>query len=116
MVVISTVSSNENGSVKIYENHESKIRDASARVSRSATLDGGAVITHNGFCDGDLQFDIRTNRLTQTEAEQLWDLFTDETQLIASTELGVYVGAIERLKIDRGDVRFVFLVKEKISN
>jgi hypothetical protein len=106
-----TQSTESNAAVVIKEKAKSKIRDARARVSRSATLDGGAVIEHLGFSDGDRQLDILA-QLNETVSGYIWDIFTDETFINISTSDGFFYGVIDRLKVDNGDMQMTLLIKE----
>lgn len=112
MISISKITqATQNGSLIIWESKKSKIRDAAARVSRTATLDGGAVIEHLGFSDGDRSFEISA-KLSQSQSEVLWSIFTNQTFLNISTEDGFFYGSIERCKVDNGIAKLTFLVKE----
>lgn len=116
LIHISTTTSNANAPIRIRPGVNTRIRNASARVSRTATLDGGTVLTHSGFADGDMTFDVRTSALTRAEAEALWGLFKDETGFTISCEEGCFEGAIQRLNLEPHPVRFKFYVKERLSS
>jgi hypothetical protein len=90
---------------------DSEIIVSSARVKRTATLDGGAVIDHQGYSVGDRTIELR-GMVTETEAADLWAAFKESTYLILHTIDGSFYGAISDLKIDRGDLRLTFLAKE----
>ena len=89
----------------------SRLRNESARVSRYATLDGGCVIDHQGFSDGDRTLDIRA-KWTQEQAVILWELFRDETFLNVATPDGFFYGVIETMNDENGNGRLTILVKE----
>lgn len=89
----------------------SRFRSESARVSRSATLDGGCVIDHQGFSDGDRTLDIRA-LWTEAQAAVLWYLFRTTTFLNISTREGFFYGVIESMQDENGNGRLSILVKE----
>lgn len=111
IISISKVTGDATGFLKFRPSPKSEFKKSQARVSRSATLDGGAVIDHQGVCDGDREFTIRTV-LDETDSETLKSLYEDNTFLLIAVDGGVYYGAISRLNIDRGDVSLTFLVQE----
>jgi len=106
-----TQSTESNAAVIIREKAKSKIKNAAARVSRSATLDGGAVIEHLGFSDGDRQLDIFA-RIDESMSSNVWSIFTGETFINISTADGFFYGVIDRLKVDNGDMQMTLLIKE----
>jgi len=93
------------------ESKQSRLRNEAARVSRSATLDGGCVIDHQGFSDGDRTLDIRA-RLEQAQADILWELFRTATFLNVATPEGFFYGVIESMQDEGGNGRLSILVKE----
>ena len=97
--------------VIIRESLDSGLRNESARVSRSATLDGGCIIDHQGFSDSDRTLDIRA-RLTQDDADILWEIFTTQTFVNVATRDGFFYGVIDSMRDENGDIRFSILVKE----
>lgn len=108
---MTTMSTGSAASVIIKENPASKTRNERARVSRYATLDGGSVIDHQGFSDGDRTFDIRAS-MSADEAELLWSMFRSQTYLNISTRDGFFYGVIESMDDDSGKVSLSILVKE----
>lgn len=90
---------------------ESDVYVSQPRVKRTATLDGGAVIDHQGYSVGDRTIEIKA-QISETEAAAVWALHEDATYLILHTWAGSFYGAISDLRIDRGDMRLTFLVKE----
>ena len=80
-------------------------------MTRTATLDGGAVIDHRGFSDGDRAFEIEAN-LTAAEADALWYMHRNETLLHISCPEGFFTGAISEIKADGGRLKMTFLAKE----
>jgi hypothetical protein len=102
----------EDGSVLLMPGPRSKLWERQARVSRSATLDGGAVIDHQGVSDGDRTFYISAANIEESVANRLLDMFENQTILTIATEKGFFRGSIDRLKIDGNSVICNFIVQE----
>jgi hypothetical protein len=113
MIAISktTQATGDGAAIIFQELPQSRLRNEAARVSRSATLDGGCVIDHQGFSDSDRTFDIRTKE-TRERANILWGLFTSQAFLNISTPEGFFYGVIENMADENGNVRLSILVKE----
>lgn len=111
MIAISKLTVDTDGALIINENLNTTLYDADARVSRSATLDGGVVIDHSGFVDGDRTLSINCT-LSATEDEILRTLFENETIVYVSTKNGFYSGVISRLNGDHGNRQLTILLKE----
>ena len=108
---MTTQATGEGAAILIRELPSSRLRDEASRVSRSATLDGGCVIDHQGFSDADRTFDVRAN-LFKNEADVLWNFFRSQTYVNISTSEGFFYGVIENMADANGNVRLSLLVKE----
>lgn len=84
------------------------------RVSRSATLDGGAVITDHGFADGDRTIRVKL-RPNATQYATLNRLCRTYPLLIVSTVELCALAACETFEQDDGEVTLTFLVQSKLS-
>ena len=115
MIGISTLTQNTAGAIT-FDAREKKtsIRNATARVSRSATLDGGAVINHMGFSHGDRTLQIYA-RLTETDADALWAIFILGVMVNVATDEGMYRAAIEALNIDTTPIKMTIIIKESLT-
>jgi len=114
MIAISTITQNTEGALILEVLPSSRFREGRARATRSATLDGGCVIDHQGFSQGDRTFTIRAN-VTENQAGILDQVFQNETLLCLSTAEGVFRGVISTLNLRNGDMRMTFLVKERMN-
>lgn len=112
MISISAITQNTSGNVVIDYDLESDIRTNTSRVSRIATLDGGSTITHSGYSDSDRTLRI-TGRINETDSETLWDLFDNETFMLFSIPDGLYLGVIQSLNIDNGELSMSILINNK---
>lgn len=106
------ITASETGNVIIKDDARSTIKSNTARVSRVATLDGGVVITHSGFSDGDRTLSI-SGRTSAADEDILWTLFRYQTFLLFSTPDGLFYGSIKSLQTDNGKLSISILVKEK---
>lgn len=85
------------------------------RVTRTATLDGGATFTDTGYSDADRTIEVTQERATRDEYEKLRFLMKNFELLILCQDDGAYLGAMSQLLVEGGDVTVVFLVREKKS-
>lgn len=108
MITISKLTSGD--SIVIDEKPNSILYDATARVSKTKTLDGGVVVDHRGFAVGDRTVEIKCE-LSATDEATLRTLFENETIVYISTKDGFYSGAIERLRGGYGNIEFAISLK-----
>jgi hypothetical protein len=113
-ITITTIDTQENGHIAFNALPDSDFRSTSVRVSRTPTLDGGSVIDHRGFTDGDRSFEIRAD-LSEAEADLLWYMYRAFNLVRISCKEGVFSGVISEMKDETGLVTFTFLVKESLT-
>ena len=106
------ISAEAGSAVIIKDDSRSTIKEYSPRVSRSATLDGGAVIENLGYSDGDREISIISEVDSEKEI-RLQSMVRDELYLVVSTRDGVFYGAIDSLTIDRGSLKIKILAQER---
>jgi hypothetical protein len=114
MISISYIEANASGSVVIEEDPKSQLRDAAARVTRSGTLDGGAVIVHQGYSDGDNTFIVR-GIVTEAQETVLDNMFQTQALVHISSAKGFFIGAIASLRTDNGALVMTILIESKLS-
>ena len=114
MISISTLTPQTVSSVIFDEDPKSKLRELTARASRTGTLDGECVITHSGVTDADRTLDIRAT-LTEDQADDLQAIHENNLFLMLSCKQGLFYGVIDTCNISNGDLRMKFLVQEKMS-
>jgi len=113
MIAISKITQGTAGAIVLAEKRGSKLYDGRARVSRSATLDGGVVLDHQGYVAGDRALRLKTE-LSETEEATLKTLFENETLVYVATADGFFSGAIEGLSGDGGVLDVTILLKEAV--
>jgi len=106
------ISAEAGSAVIIKDDSRSTIKEYSPRVSRSPTLDGGAVIENLGYSDGDREINI-ASMVDQEVETKLQSMVRDELYLVVSTRDGVFFGAIDSLKVDRGSLNLKILAQER---
>lgn len=111
MITLTTASSNANAPLLIREGPGTNFGNLAPRVSRAATLDGNAVVTHLGYSAGDRTFLIEWPEISDDDRDILRDWVQTETQFVLGCREGLFLGAIEALRIDVDPVRFQFLVE-----
>jgi len=116
MISITTTTSQTNAAVLI-KNYKvgSDIQDGSARISKNKTLDGAVAIIHNGFVEGDRTLKVE-GRLSETESDVLWDIFSTETFVNIAIPDGLFDGVIARLKRKYGVITMTLELKEKLTS
>lgn len=101
------------GNVRIHALADSGLDALSRRVTRRATIDGGAWIDDFGFSDGDRTFSVKAH-LDVKSFEQVRGYVRAYDRLLLCTADGVFRGAIE--DVSRRDVaEFNFLVEERVD-
>ena len=81
----------------------SDLSASTRRVTRTATLDGNAVIIDNGYTAADSTLAIEA-WLTESEQQRLQHLIQIYPEIIASTQEGCYLGVIDSVR-QNGDGR-----------
>jgi hypothetical protein len=115
MFVISTITYHEAGSVVFRRIRNSKsAADASRRISRTQTLDGGVVLIDSGCSEGDRTFELYSSGMRER-----WliarELFLQQPLVYLSVDEGFYSGVIEKIQLQDGKLYIKFLPKEKIA-
>ena len=95
---------------------DSQMFDKVRRVSRSATLDGGAFITDFGYTDSDRNFTFRINRPSRDAQVAIERFMRTYSEIGVATYDGFYVGTISGTSINAGIMELVILVKERLSD
>ena len=75
----------------------SDLSASTRRVTRTATLDGNAVIIDNGYTAADSTLAIEA-RLTKSEEQRLQHLMRIYPEIIATTPEGCYLGVIDSVR------------------
>lgn len=116
MIGISSPTFDINGSFVFHKLAEGSDVDSIARrVTRTATLDGGAYIYDGGFSDGDRTLIINLEGVERDVADGLALLVKNYPLLNFSLPGGVYEGAVEKYSAEGGVVKMRVLIKQKIS-
>ena len=94
----------------------SNLSASTRRVTRTATLDGQAVIIENGYMSSDSTLAIEA-ALTEAEAQRLHHLMQIYPEIIASTPDGCYLGVMDSVR-QGGDGRLAisFLIQRTLTH
>jgi len=87
----------------------------SRRVSRVATLDGGAAINDFGYSIADRTLTITWRPRTREQAENVRRMVQSYGRLIVSFRDGCYLGAPERLTPLDDSVSLTFLIEKRLD-
>ncbi len=112
MISISTITAGT--SVVLRELPSSKLKEKTARISRTATLDGGVYIEHGGYTDGDRTLRIEAV-VDAVQAAALKMIFEGQTLVTVSMDDGLFLGAIQYMAVDNGDLKMTIYIKEKME-
>lgn len=112
MISISTITASTTGNVVLKQDVSSEVGAKTARVTRTATLDGGVYINHSGYTDGDRTLRIKGN-VNAEQSTILSNIFEDYTSSLISIKDGLYFGAISTLSTENGKLAMTFLIEQK---
>lgn len=102
------------GHMVINASDESEFNRQDRRVSRTATLDGGAFLYHGGTRSADRTFMVRA-RLNSDAWAQLKRLHESYDEITCAIADGVFSAAIEYLDYTNGRCEARIIAREKIS-
>lgn len=86
----------------------------SRRVSRTATLDGGALIVDNGYTASDATFTISVPQITFEARLSLLETIKNHSYLVISCKAGCFLGVVEKVDEANG-FKIRFLVSEQLN-
>lgn len=84
------------------------------RVSRTATLDGGAIIADYGYTDADRTLTVE-GIMTFEQYQQLGEMVGIYPLLTLACREGLFQGAIQTMSRTADGARFTFLVGERLA-
>jgi len=114
MIGFQSIAFSAYGPVVILDRGSAKTMDNRRRVSRSATLDGGCVITDRGFSDGDRTVRLRTD-VDESARDVLWSWFRTSSGIVLSLDDGCYTAYLESLSFEGTEMDAKILIKERLS-
>jgi len=115
LVAISAPSADPDGHVFLLTTHDSAAGEVTRRASRIATLDGGAVMSDQGFSDADRKLELQWSPIdsAQTDAvERLVRLYALVTVVIPA---GVFRAAPSAYTPRADNAQLQLLITERIS-
>jgi len=112
MISIAMTIFDPSGHVTIMDTSKCNFGKKPARVSRSATLDGGAVITHSGVSHGDRTFTLDC-QISEAQETAINYIHENATSVLVSCSEGVFLGAISDLETYEGKLKATILIKSK---
>jgi len=93
-----------------------KNRQGARRVSRTATLDGGVVITDTGHSDGDRDIVIEVPDASITCVDFARYIVENYSLVTVAAEDGAYEAVPESYSVDKGTLEIKLLIKQKLSS
>ena len=104
-----------NGHARIMNALPGGMSDFSLRVSRVATLDGGAAINNFGYSDADLTMDIRWPATDEAIVESVRRMAKIYSRLIIATAEGCFVGAPASFSLSDGEAGIQILIEKRLN-
>lgn len=93
----------------------SRYGETRRRVSRTATLDGGAVLSDLGATEADRTLEITARRITPAQAAAAERLARTYPTVVVSTPAGCFRGALEAVLRQSDELRLTVLVTERLD-
>lgn len=112
MISISMPVRDTEGSIVLYKTEFCKFGNTTARVTRTPTLDGGAVIVHSGISAADRTLNLDMV-LTAEEESALKYIYNASQFILVSLSDGFFYGAISEMNINNGKLKATILIKQK---
>jgi hypothetical protein len=112
MIALSTI---EAGDCIVLNTGSQTIKENTRRLSRTATLDGGAVITDGGLSEADRTFEFTVKNVPEYIRDALWALFLRESRVHLACPEGVFAGYLQRIRIAGADIAISFMVHENLT-
>lgn len=103
------------GGVMLRAKPDSELAAIKRRVSRTATLDGGATIEDMGFTASDSEITINVIFETMSQEDKVLRLIRLYPLMTLATRYGCYVGVADFFKPSSGGGTIRFLVREQVS-
>ena len=85
------------------------------RVTRTATLDGGAVLTDQGWSAGDLRLAIREEQVSAAQVAAVRALLRGHAQVVVSHRDGCHLATLRQLTVDATGLELEALVLRALS-
>lgn len=95
--------------------NDMKNRSGGRRVSRTATLDGGATVYDAGYSDGDRTINAVENWASEAAVAFARYIVEHYTSVAVTTEDGAYKAVPSSYQLNNGNLRMELLITEKLS-
>ncbi len=112
MISISSITENLSGNVLFNNTEECSFQKNTSRVSRSATLDGGSVISNYGVTDGDRVFSLNVS-ITENQYSKLKNIFSVSPLVLISCSEGIFFGALQYFSVKNDVLTGKILIQNK---
>jgi hypothetical protein len=114
---IATLTYDTDGARVLSQDSATELRNnkGSRRVSRTATLDGGAAITDGGYSAADRTYIVKTRDDDGTLATWAERIVKNYTTLMLSTRNGLFYGTPSRWWVDGEFINIEILITEEIE-
>lgn len=114
-ISISSLVFDINGLLQLTYDEGSDADNLQRRVNKTASLDGGATYSDQGFAWADSDLRLLFSSVTEAEHEQLKRLIQDYGEILVSFKAGVFKALLERVTRQQGETELSVLLLEKVS-
>jgi hypothetical protein len=97
------------------QDNDSDFSFMSRRVSRSATLDGGAIIVDNGYSASDATFNIVPRDIDNATRLSILAMVKRHSALLVSVGGNIFQGVVETVS-DKDALKIKFLVSKQLNS
>ena len=112
MISISMIVSDVDGSFILNNTQKCDFGHRPSRISRVATLDGGAVIVNSGISHGDRTFSIES-RVSKADMEAFGYIYETSAAVMVVISDGLFYGVISDFEDKNGLLKATILIKNK---
>lgn len=93
---------------------DSDLSHVSRRVSRTATLDGGAIIVDNGYSASDATFNIILRDIDAATRTGLMAMVSRHSLITISVKENIFSGVVDTLE-DKDKMKIRFLINQQLN-
>lgn len=103
------------GQLTANEGPGQELASGTRRVTRTATLDGGAAIVDGGFADADRTLQVAIQNVSQAQADAAARLVRYHPYISVSVRDGCYLGVPETHGVQGNTLRMQILIVSRLS-
>jgi len=95
--------------------HNAKLFESQSRVAKTLTLDGGVVITTDGYVEVDRNLSFNIKNLTKAQAAVLRGIYTSQVRVVVAIPGAVYDCVISFYNDVGKEIRMTAMIESKLT-